>query len=151
MRNDKFAKRQPYGNDSGKKRYKEPAPSPSWCRAQRPCHERQRKDDEAVERARQWIDKREDQRRENQHRGDRINEEIEKFRRPADNDADGNFARRDMAMARVDRAGVALAATCAEVLRRLSLGKLAVISDNERQSERRITYGICTATCARGL
>jgi len=50
----------------------------------------------------------EDQLREDHDRGDRIDEEVEEFRRATDDHADRNFSGVDFAVSRVDLAGVPL-------------------------------------------
>ncbi len=72
-------------------------------------NEGEREDYERVERAGQPIDIREDRRREDQHRGDRIDEEVEEFRRPADDNADRDLAGANMMVApRIHGAGIML-------------------------------------------
>jgi hypothetical protein len=77
-------------------------------RAERPRDEGEREQAERIERARHRIDEREQQRREDQHRCDRIDEEIEELAGAADDDADGDLARRDAMVACGYPLGIAL-------------------------------------------
>ena len=61
--------------------------------ADRPRDEGEREDRERIERAAQRIDLGENQPRKHQHRGDRIDEEVEELRGAADDDADRDLAR----------------------------------------------------------
>ena len=67
----------------------------------------QREDGKGVNGPGEPIDIGKDNAWKHQHRRDRIDEEIEKFRSPSDDHADRNLARRDVAMSCIDRSGIA--------------------------------------------
>jgi len=75
-------------------------------RADRAGDERQREHRERIDRPLQPVDIREHQRREHEHRGDRVHEEVEEFGRAADDHADRDHARRDMLAALVEIASI---------------------------------------------
>ncbi len=75
-------------------------------RAERPGDEGHGEDGEGQQRPAQRPRIGKHQLRKHHDRGDGVDEEVEKLGRPTDDDADGDFARVDFAVSRVDPAGV---------------------------------------------
>jgi hypothetical protein len=74
--------------------------------SERARNEGEREDQERIEHTLEVLLEREEHRRKYQHRGDAVDEEVEIFGGPADDHADGDFARGDVRVV-VTRPGVA--------------------------------------------